>query len=61
MIVEDEMRVNITIEIDVEDLPTLRGAPTATVDDFIGMLKLHTSSVVSNYEGKIVKFAAEKA
>ena len=55
------MRVNITIEIDVEDLPTLRGAPTATVDDFIGMLKLHTSSVVSNYEGKLVKFAVEKA
>ena len=55
------MRVNITIEIDVEDLPTLPGVPSATVDNFIDMLKLHTSSVVSNYEGKLVKFAVEKA
>ncbi len=55
------MRVNITIEIDVEDLLTLPGAPSATVDDFIGMLKLHTSHVVSNYEGKLVKFDVEKA
>jgi len=55
------MRVNITIEIDVEDLPTLPGAPNANVDDFINMLKLNTSSVVNNFEGKVVKFTAEKA
>ena len=55
------MRLNISIEIDVEDLPTLPGAPNATVDDFIGMLKHHTSHVISNYEGKLVKFEVEKA
>ena len=55
------MRLNISIEIDVEDLPTLRGAPNATVDDFIGMFKLHTSHVVSNFEGNLRKFDVEKA
>ena len=55
------MKLFISLEIDVEDLPVLPGAPTATVEDFINMLKLHTSSVVSNYEGKLVRFDIEKA
>ena len=55
------MKLNISIEIDIEDLPASPVAPNATVNDFIGMFKLHTSHVVSNYEGKFVKFEVEKA
>lgn len=58
---ETKMRLNITIEIDVEDLPVLPGAPKATVDGLVEALRLHTSHVTSNFEGEVVKFAVEKA
>lgn len=54
------MKVNLSIEIEVEDLPKLKGVPNATVDGLIGMIRLHTNMVTENYYGEVVKFVVEK-
>ena len=54
------MKVTLSIEIEAEDLVTLEGAPNATVDGMIDMIQLHTSMVIRNYCGKMVKFDVDK-
>ena len=54
------MKVILSIEIEAEDLPKLEGVPSATVDGMIGMIRLHTSTVIENYYGKMVKFDVDK-
>ena len=54
------MKINLSIEIDAEDMPTLEGVPNATVDGMIDMIQHHTSMVIQNYGGKMAKFDVDK-
>lgn len=54
------MKVTLSIDIEAEDMPTLEGVPNATVDGMIDMIRHHTSMVIQNYSGKMVKFDVDK-
>ncbi len=55
------MKLFVTIELDVETPPVVRDAPLATTDDLLNQLRIHTSMVARNFDGKIAKFTVEKA
>lgn len=54
------MKINLSIEIEAEDLPKVEGAPNATVDQMIDMIRHHMSMVAQNYRGSIVRFDVDK-
>ena len=55
------MKVNLSIEIEVDDnIPQRNDAPASDVSRMIDMLRLHSSYVVTNFYGKMVKFDVDK-
>lgn len=55
------MKLFVTIEIDVEEPPVVESAPPATIDGMVDQIRAHTSMIVSNFNGELVRFSVEKA